>query len=247
MSNDPNRAPGGPGGVDDLQFDRAEAPPPPAGVGEPAPVEYRGPVPPPGVTACAACGEPITDAYFEANGKVVCPRCRDAVLTADASGNPFARFVKATCLGILGGLVGAAIWWAVRYFLHLQAGLIAILVGLLVGGGVRMGSQNRGGAGYQVLAVLLTYLSIAANYLPDLLVMGFDRGDPTPVVIISAVINALAQPFLRGMTGIIGLLIIGFALYQAWVMNKPARLNFNGPYRLATATGGMPPPPLPRA
>src|SRR5205807_3550097 len=45
-------------------------------------------------------------------------------------------------------------------------GLIDILLGLVVGGAVSVGSRRRGGRAYQVLAVVLSYLSISANFLP---------------------------------------------------------------------------------
>ena len=115
---------------------------------------------PPGVTVCAACAEPITDVYYEGNGKIVCPRCRDAVLASRAGGSGFARFLKATLYGIGAGIVGAGIWYGVRAGTGYEVGLIAIVVGILVGGAIKAGSQGRGGVGYQLLAVLLTYLGV---------------------------------------------------------------------------------------
>src|SRR5688572_27384369 len=90
MSNDPQRPPIGAGNVNDLQFDRVEsaAPPAPPGAGEPVTPGVGMPSPQPsGVTVCAACTEPIADVYYEANGKVVCPACRDAVEASPAHGS----------------------------------------------------------------------------------------------------------------------------------------------------------------
>jgi hypothetical protein len=250
MSNDPNRAPPGPGGVDDLQFDRAEAPPPPAGIGEPVPVDYRGPVAPPGVTACAACGEPITDAYFEANGKVVCPRCRDAVLAAQATHPGPIAFIKGLLLGVLAGAVGAAAWYGVRVLAHSEWSIIAIGIAILVGGAIRAASGGRGGLPYQLLAVALTYVAICANYIPDIYRAMANspqgRDVPAPFLVLSAFIFSLRIPFLLGVENAMGWVIIAIGLWVAWKSNRPRRLTFNGPYRLATATAGMP-PPFPRA
>src|SRR5206468_726575 len=44
--------------------------------------------------------------------------------------------------------------------------LIAILVGFFVGKAVSWGSYRRGGWKYQTLAMVLTYLSIVASYVP---------------------------------------------------------------------------------
>ena len=261
MTNDPYRNTGG-GSADDLQFDRVEpaAPPPPAGLGEPIPAAATMPEPgAPAMTVCGACNEPITDAYYEANGKVVCPRCREAVMASQAGGSRTGRFLRATIYGIFAGIVGAAIWWGIRVASGgYEIGLIAILVGFMVGGAVKAGAKGRGGFGYQLLAVVLTYLAIAANYAPDIVqALRSQPGaaDNVVAVIIITAIYALAAPFFGGFQNIIGLLIIGFALFQAWVINKSGRIAFNGPYRLAPAAAGVapaaaypygaPPPPPP--
>ena len=235
---------------DELQFDRAETvpppPPPPAGVGEPVPVEYGTPATAGGVAACAACGEPITDVYFEANGKVVCPRCREAVAASRTGGSAVGRLLKATAFGVGAGIGGALIWYLVRRMTGYEVGLIAILVGLMVGGGVKAGSNGRGGIGYQLVAVLLTYLAIASNYIPDILaeLRGTEIAENPVALVIVTAITAVAAPFLGGISNILGLLIIGFALFQAWGMNKANPVVFNGPYRLAPGgVAPLPPPP----
>jgi len=43
----------------------------------------------------------------------------------------------------------------------------------------------------------------------------------------------LATPFLAGFQNILGLVIISFALYQAWKMNRKIRLDITGPFRVA--------------
>jgi hypothetical protein len=240
MSNDPSRSPAGPAGVDDLQFDRAEPPlPPQAGVGEPVPVDYHSPVPSPGVTACAACGEPITDAYFEANGKVVCPRCRDAVLAAQQRRPSPIAFFKGVVLGILAGAAGAAVWYGVRVAFDSELSIIAIGIAILVGSAIRAGSGGRGGVLYQLLAVALTYVAICTNYVPDIYRAMSDseygRSITTPFLLLSAFLLSLRIPFLLGVENAIGWVIIGIGLWVAWKSNRPSRLTFNGPYRLARA------------
>ena len=49
---------------------------------------------------------------------------------------------------------------------NIEAGLIALLLGFLVGKGVFAGSGRRGGRRYQFLAVTLTYLGIGVAYIP---------------------------------------------------------------------------------
>ena len=83
--------------------------------------------------------------------------------------------MKASLFGIGAGLVGALIWFIIRRAAHLEIGLVAILVGFMVGKAVFKGSGNRGGLGYQILAVLITYCCIAVNYMPDILEAVFEN------------------------------------------------------------------------
>ena len=49
---------------------------------------------------------------------------------------------------------------------------------------------------------------------------------------------AYAVPFLLGFDNAIGILIIGFAVWQAWRMNKAAVLDWQGPFRLGEGAAG---------
>ena len=82
---------------------------------------------------------------------------------------PAPPHLAATVLGLLAGLAGATLWYLVRVSTGYELGLIAIVVGLIVGVAVRKGSRERGGWFYQTLAIVLTYACIGAQYLPDVL------------------------------------------------------------------------------
>ena len=239
--------------TDDLQFDVAELP---VATGAVAVAPQR---------ACIGCRRPIVGTYFAIGDRLVCPSCRAQVDVA-LPGSGFARLIRATVFGLGAGLLGAAIWFAIRKVAGLQIGLVAVLVGYLVGKAVKNGSGNRGGRGYQVLAVALTYACIAANYMPDVyqgLMEARDQavatdtrnGTPPPrstmplpvkVVIRLAItfVLALALPFLMATKNPIGLLIIGFALWEAWKFTARRRLAITGPYQVSPGPGG---PGLPTA
>ena len=53
---------------------------------------------------------------------------------------------------------------------------------------------------------------------------------------------ALASPFLAGTENIMGLIIIGIALYEAWKINR--RVPLEGPFRLAPSGTALAPPPV---
>jgi hypothetical protein len=203
----------------DLQFDRAEF----------AQAE-------PGSALCRACNEPVGSAYYAVNGQVVCERCKTALETQRALGSPVGRFLRAALYGLGGGVLGAGVWYAVRATTGYELGLIAIGVGFLVGAGVRKGSDGRGGWVYQALAVGITYASIASTYVPDVF-KALDRPPDegaliTAFALVLAFAYSLAVPFLGGLQSVLGLVIIGIALWQAWTMNKKMPLEITGPHRV---------------
>lgn len=116
---------------------------------------------------CASCKIGLDNCYYQANNVTLCPNCATAVEQGRApAGSRLGRFAKALSLGGIAAVAGAAIQFAVLHFLNINAALVTILMGIMVGRAVRAGSGNRGGWRYQLLAVLLTYLAISAAYVP---------------------------------------------------------------------------------
>jgi hypothetical protein len=211
-------------------------------------------------TACSACKQPIASSYFTVGGQIACERCKADVELALQRSAGSGSVMTAILLGSLAGLAGAAVWYGVRAVTDSELGIIAIAIGWGVGTAVRSASGGRGGRGYQVLAVLLTYFWIAANYVPDLVGSAnqssseagsegqpaasadAERPASAPLVarIAIAMLLALALPFMMGFENVIGLLIIAFGLYQAWQMNQRVAIAVEGPFSLAqgAAAGG---------
>lgn len=131
--------------TDDLQFDRAESTAPE----QPA-------------LSCTVCKRAILDKYYTANGATVCDGCRQQLereLTA-----PNRQWPLAIALGVGAAILGAILYFGVTAITGYEIGLVAIAVGWLVGRAIQKGTGGRGGRGYQVAAVLLTYLSVAGAY-----------------------------------------------------------------------------------
>jgi hypothetical protein len=226
------------GGQQELQFDRVE-----------------GAAPAAAAAACASCQRTIPDVYYEAAGKVFCAQCREAAQASLAGGSGMARILKALALGLVAAAISAGVWYAIIRLTDSTWGIVAIAVGIAVGMAVRIGSEGRGGWVYQLMAVVLTYLAISTSYVP--LVMegmrdaaaereaeeasaGEEPVDPDvreTVFLVTSVAISLALPVLQATegTGIIGLLIVGFALYQAWKINTRQTLAFSGPFRVDAA------------
>ena len=58
---------------------------------------------------------------------------------------------------------------------------------------------------------------------------------------IFAIAIAFAVPFLSGFENIIGILIIGFGLYQAWTMTAKREVVWAGPFQIGAGPAALPP------
>jgi hypothetical protein len=212
---------------------------------------------------CSACKRAVVQSYYEINGQIVCSGCRET-LTQDG-GSRVARVIRSVAAGLGVGLLGALVWWGVRKATNYEIGIISIGIGIAVGKAVRWGSRARGGAAYQILAILLTYISITANYVPDVVEQIMQNNTKQEqaakpaakpaavkasaaessvnigealVGIVAIFALAAAVPFFGGFENIIGILIIAFGLFEAWKINKRVALTINGPYSVAPTANG---------
>jgi hypothetical protein len=178
---------------------------------------------------CAACKAAIDNAYHLANGKVICARCRDSVVGAQEA-SARGRLGRALLYGSGAALLGGALYYAVVAITEMQLALVAIAVGFLVGRAVHRATGGFGGRGYQVLAVLLTYLAIAGSFVPQVLAQGQTDGHAFSFTV--AVITSLMLPVLVVADSPIITLIIGIGLWQAWKQTRGTQLEVTGPYFL---------------
>jgi hypothetical protein len=290
MTEQPSSVPADSG---EVRFDRAE---------------FAEGAPPP---SCALCAAELGETYHEVDGAMACEPCRQAASSEVDRGTRGTRLLRALGAGVGAAAVGAGIYYAVLALTGYEFGLIAVVVGLMVGGAVRWGSHGRGGWLYQGLAMALTYGAIVSTYVPLIFeAMGKEpakasvaeeRADVAPAsaalvakpaaagaaplaepaafsgdvangqivetgagdasrsavelvspgaALLALVVFAgfiLAVPFLAGIENILGLLIIGFALFEAWKLNRRRRPVIAGPFRLASrdVEAGAGPAPLP--
>ena len=233
---------------------------------------------------CSRCDTPIGNFYFTFGGSAVCERCRHGLEETQHEGSGLARLTRAALFGGLAAALSAAAWLGIAMATDREFGIVAIAVGWGVGAAVFAGSRQRGGVGYQLLAVFLTYMAIVSTYTPivynelvaadealtaeELGELGYEfreteedrvaasTGDADPsglqpaaevdpvleelttaetvtvaaVFLLLVLAVAAAAPFLAGLQNIMGLFIIGIALYQAWSMNKKPDLTIAGPF-----------------
>src|SRR5689334_18288991 len=129
--------------MSDLQFDRAVPSNPSSSTDGVA-------------VACAACLTSVSDSYYDVNGHTVCARCRSAAEASAKTPRGIRPLLIATAFGVFAAVAGALIYYVVLDYAHVEIGIIAILIGYMVGYSVRKGA-NGGGRRFQVLAVALTY------------------------------------------------------------------------------------------
>src|SRR5665647_3500182 len=82
--------------------------------------------------ACVACKQPIGDTYYHAQGQVVCPLCAERI-QAGRQAAPALSLMRAALYGGAAALGGCMLYALVAIVLHAEIGLIAILVGWMVG------------------------------------------------------------------------------------------------------------------
>src|SRR5690242_6044297 len=111
----------------ELQFDRAE------------PEEAA-----PAVT-CAACRVTVATEYYDVNAATLCSGCKEVIERHAAPVTEWRLLVRAGLLGLLAAIVGAAVYYGVIAATGFEIGIVAILIGYLVGHALRKGTRGRGG------------------------------------------------------------------------------------------------------
>lgn len=240
-------------GVGDLQFDRVET-------------ESAADASAPVAATCANCHRSIDTEYYDINGHVCCGNCRTAIESAAETPRGIMPLAVAGAFGLGAGIVGAIIYYAVIALANLEIGIVAILIGYMVGYSVRKGAGGRGGRRFQILAVVLTYVSIALAYSP-IAVKGMIDSDrntrqtqssgsgnvgevprPAPrgglfvaLLVLCGFIAALPVLVIIGSlpSGLISALIMFIGMRQAWQMTRAPFVQVLGPYRV----GAAPPTP----
>jgi hypothetical protein len=234
---------------------------------------------------CSSCDSTIAGEYYTVNGELVCASCRETLAALlQAPRSAFSGFFRAALYGLIAAMIGTTIYYGISWITGgWEFGLIAIVVGFMVGKAVFLGSGSRGGRVFQVLAVLLTYCSIVSSYVPEIIESLQDQAaqqDATQlgveeagdaelaasqppqsdapvqetiavapaepmvqveeefslvelvIAYIFVFIFALALPFLAGFENLIGLVIIGIGLWQAWKLSARPDLSIDGPFSL---------------
>jgi hypothetical protein len=217
--------------ADDLQFEVAE--PVQSGTAAGTTQAAR-----PAGMQCASCKAPVRDVYWGLRGHGVCTACKEklsAALTGKGEGAPnVPQILTGLAFGLGAAIVGALAWGAISAATGYNLGLVAVLVGWLVGTAVRKGAKERRGVGLGIMAMVLVYLSVGTSELAYFFMSGHLKGDISALLSNPRLLLLIVRvPVLEAMGGdIIGVAINSFAIWQAWKMTRPIKLPFTGPHTI---------------
>ncbi len=177
---------------------------------------------------CKLCGRPLEGQYYDVGGATICSSCRDTIEQGNPGAAGWNRFLRAVAYGLTAAVVGAAVYAAIVSFTGYQFGLVAVVLGFVIGKAVRVGSDHRGGWRYQALAMFLTYAAICAQFVPLL---------TRRTNVILAVIYSLAAPFFMIYSkDILAVVILGIGLYEAWKLNQRSGRGIAGPFPISPSS-----------
>src|SRR5437660_6333928 len=84
------------------------------------------------VRRCAACKQLVVGQYFHAAGQVVCPGCAERIQSGQQA-PPAVSFARAILYGVGAAVLGSALYATVSIVTGFEFGLMAIVVGIMVG------------------------------------------------------------------------------------------------------------------
>lgn len=180
--------------------------------------------------SCTACAQTMRDIYFETGGSVICASCRDAAAARSETLGDGGRFMRSVGYGLVGAASGAAVYAVFRAVTGMDVAMVLLFVGFAVGRAVRYGSGEIGGARYQLLAVMLTYVAAVASHVPVALAQPVQ---PSPLQLL------VTLPVVGAPPSILVAVSLPITLMYAWRLNRRMETVVTGPYRIA-ASGPAP-------
>jgi hypothetical protein len=187
---------------------------------------------------CANCAAALRAEYYECNGQMICGSCASNLNLLLHNQERSSGLLRAFGAGLAAAIAGCAVYAAVRLTGY-EFSLIAIGVGYIVGRAVRWGSGGRGGPRFQAMAMILTYVSITSSSLPFIIRQLTEDGSSLSLFgSVTMFVISLWLPFAQGWSNILGILIIGIGLWEAWRMNRGGRIAITGPYALKPRGAG---------
>ena len=186
----------------------------------------------PVATRCGRCQSALSESErVPAGDRVFCRTCFDIlklqVRTGVAAMSQDINYPMAAVGAILGGAVGALAWWGVTALTKIGFGLVAVVIGLLVGHGALRFAGGKRSVGLQVLAVTVGTLSfLVAVFIVNMTFINAalaQQGAAWRVTFPPPSVNAFYQVIAANF-GIMKLVFLGIIMYEAWFIPRPIKL-----------------------
>jgi hypothetical protein len=181
---------------------------------------------------CAQCSKTLTpDDRVVVGDRAFCRAChaslRAELERAVADQSADVNYINAGVGAVLGGTVGALVWWGFTAATKWSVGLLAVAIGFLVGhGAVRFAGGKRSG-GLQALSIGVSLVSyVCATYLVNATFINRAYEQGGDAFRIGFTPQSLDM-FLRVITvnfGVMDLVFLAIAIYEAWKIPKPFKL-----------------------
>jgi len=134
------------------------------------------------------------------------------------------NYVNGTIGALLGGAVGALIWWGFTVATKLGLGLVAIAIGFLTGQGAVRFAGGKRSAGLQAIAVAVAVVAyFVASYLVNMSFAnaGFAQsGDPRRLAFPPASLDQFARVATLSF-GLMDFVFLAIVVYEAWKIPRP--------------------------
>jgi hypothetical protein len=183
-------------------------------------------------TTCARCRATVSESdRVTADNRVFCRTCYE-ILKLElrrgvASMSEDVNYPMAALGAVLGGVVGVLAWWGFTVLTNIGFGLVAVVIGFLVGHGAARFAGGKRSAGLQAISVAVGVLSfVVAVYLVNMTFINaalVECGDPWRVTFPPASVDM----FYRVVTinfGIMKLVFLAIVAYEAWIIPRPIKL-----------------------
>ena len=188
--------------------------------------------PPAAPETCARCERTLSESdRVPAGDRVFCRSCYETLrMELEQAVNAMStgiNYPMAAVGALLGGALGAAVWWGFTVLTHIAFGLIAVAIGFLAAHGAGRFAGNKRSGGLQLLAIGASILSFfAASYLVNMTFLNQElvrRGETWRLGVVPASVGQFLSVVSLGF-GLMDLVFLAIVVYQAWSIPRPLKL-----------------------
>ena len=181
-----------------------------------------------GETRCAECGTRLAegDERVVTDGGVFCRTCftalRGEIERVVAAQGVDVNYPAAAVGAVLGGVVGALVWWGFTVTTKISFGLVAIVIGVAVAKGAMFFAGGKRARGLQGLSVAVAGLAFFyASYLVNRTLILREGAVHLPLLPgIGLLVRVVSLGF-----GVFDLVFLAIVLWEAWRIPAPFKLR----------------------